>query len=57
MREGDLLVAANGSDVVTLDDLQRVMVLASAPELEVEVLRAGARRKLAVTPRPYQRAA
>jgi S1-C subfamily serine protease len=57
VREGDLLVSANGSDVVTLDDLQRVMVLASAPVLELEVLRGTARRSLSVTPRPFRRAA
>jgi serine protease Do len=57
VREGDLLVAASGSDVVTLDDLQRVMVLASAPALELEVVRGGARRRLEVSPRPFQRAA
>jgi S1-C subfamily serine protease len=57
VREGDLLVAANGSDVVTLDDLQRVMVLASAPELQLEVLRESARHALSVTPRPWRKAA
>jgi serine protease Do len=54
IREGDLLVTANGSEVVTLDDLQRVMVLATAPELELEVLRRGARLRLELRPRPYQ---
>ncbi|HET9598284.1 MAG TPA: trypsin-like peptidase domain-containing protein [Anaeromyxobacteraceae bacterium] len=52
VREGDLLVSANGSPVVTLDDLQRVMVLADEPELALEVLRDGARRTLALRPRP-----
>ncbi|MFL5264313.1 MAG: S1C family serine protease [Anaeromyxobacteraceae bacterium] len=55
--EGDLLVAANGSDVVTLDDLQRVMVLSPAPRLELDVLRGGARRRLELTPRPFAKAA
>lgn len=57
--EGDLLVSANGSPVVTLDDLQRVMVLApsSEPELALEVLRSGRRRALALRPRPVERAA
>ena len=50
--EGDLLVSANGTDVVTLDDLQRVMVLATAPELELCVLRDGALRRLTLRPRP-----
>jgi S1-C subfamily serine protease len=57
VREGDLLVAANGSDVVTLDDLQRVMVLAPAPELELTVLRDGTRHRLALQPRATRLAA
>jgi serine protease Do len=57
VKEGDLLVSANGSDVVTLDDLQRVMVLADAPALDLEVLRAAGRRRLDVRPRPFQQAA
>jgi serine protease Do len=55
--EGDLLVAANGSDVVTLDDLQRVMVLSPAPRLALDVLRGGARRRLELIPRPFAKAA
>jgi serine protease Do len=50
--QGDLLVAANGSPVQTLDDLQRVMVLAPAPEIRLEVLRGDRRRTLAIRPRP-----
>ncbi len=57
LKEGDLLVAANGSEVVTLDDLQRVMVLTPGPELELEVLRSGERRRLRLRPRPFQAAA
>ena len=57
VREGDLLVAANGSEIVTLDDLQRVLVLADATELDLEVLRDGSRRHLALRPRPPARAA
>ena len=52
VRAGDLLVSANGSEVVTLDDLQRVMVLATAPELALRVLRVGAYRTLTLRPRP-----
>jgi serine protease Do len=52
VRDGDLLVSANGSPVVTLDDLQRVMVLAPAPEIRLEVLRGSGRRSLAIRPRP-----
>jgi len=57
VKEGDLLVAANGSAVVTLDDLQRVMVLTTEPGLELEVLRGGERRRLGLRPRPFQAAA
>jgi S1-C subfamily serine protease len=57
VKEGDLLVAANGSEVVTLDDLQRVMVLTTEPELELEVLRGSERRHLGLRPKPFQAAA
>jgi S1-C subfamily serine protease len=52
VRRDDLLVAANGSPVFTLDDLQRVMVLAPGTELELDVLREGRRQRLAIRPRP-----
>lgn len=54
LRQGDLLVAADGGDLLTLDDLQRAMVLAAAPELELEVLRAGRRSRHALRPRPWR---
>ena len=57
VEEGDLLVAANGAEVATLDDLQRVMVLTTAAELDLEVLRGAARRHLALRPRPFRAAA
>jgi serine protease Do len=57
VREGDLLVSANGSEIVTLDDLQRVMVLTAEPELQLEVLRGGERRRLGLRPRAFQAAA
>jgi serine protease Do len=57
VREGDLLVSANGSEIVTLDDLQRVMVLTAEPELQLEVLRDGERRRLGLRPRPFKAAA
>jgi serine protease Do len=47
----DLLLAANGRPVETLDDLQRVLVLAAAAEMQVEVLRGGSRRSVAIRPR------
>ena len=52
LREGDLLVAANGAPVDTLDDLQRVLVLSAPPEVELSVLRGGGRHHLAIRPRP-----
>ncbi len=54
---GDLLVAANGSPVDTLDDLQRVLVLSAPPEIELEVLRSAERRRLTIRPRPVAQAA
>jgi len=54
VREGDVVISANGSEVVTLDDLQRVMVLAIAPDLKLEVLRSGERRRLLLRPRPSE---
>ena len=49
---GDLLLAANDAPVATLDDLARVLVLARPVFVDVEVLRAGARRRLVVRPQP-----
>jgi S1-C subfamily serine protease len=49
---GDLLLAANDAPVATLDDLARVLVLARPVSVDVEVLRAGARRRLVVRPQP-----
>jgi len=51
LQPGDLLLAANGSPVQTLDDLQRVMVLSSAAELKLDVLRGAARSTLTIAPR------
>ncbi len=53
----DLLLAAGGSPVETLDDLQRVLVLAPDGEIAVEVLRGGGRRGVAIRPRRAARAA
>jgi S1-C subfamily serine protease len=53
VRPGDLLVSANGSEVATLDDLQRVMVLAPTPQLALRVLRNGGHRNLTLEPRPH----
>ena len=58
LAKGDLLLAANGSPVQTLDDLQRVMVLGGPADIALDVLRDGRRRALEIRPRPpAQRAA
>jgi serine protease Do len=54
---GDLLLAVNGSPIDALDDLQRVLVLAAQPEVELEVLRGPDRRRHAIRPRGMNRAA
>jgi S1-C subfamily serine protease len=58
LREGDVLVAANGSPVESIDDLQRVLVLARADEVAIEVARGGgSRTTLGIRPSPARRAA
>jgi S1-C subfamily serine protease len=57
LQRDDLLLAANGSPVQTLDDLQRVMVLAPPSEIELDVQRGADRRTLAIRPRPARAAA
>jgi S1-C subfamily serine protease len=52
VRAGDLVVAANGSPVASVDDLQRVLVLSGAPEVALAVDRGGALHTLAVRPAP-----
>ena len=46
LRGQDLLLSANGSALAGLDDLQRALVLADAPEIRLEVLRGRERREL-----------
>ena len=57
LHRDDLLLSANGSPVQTLDDLQRVMVLAPPTEIQLEVQRGPDRRALAIRPRPARAAA
>ncbi len=57
LAEGDLLLAAAGSPVETLDDVVRAMVLGRPPEISLDVLRGRERRTLAIRPRPAQAAA
>jgi len=57
VREGDLLLAANQGPIVTLDDLQRVMVLSEEPLLALEVKRGVEKVALTLKPRPFARLA
>jgi serine protease Do len=57
VREGDLIVSGNQGPIVTLDDLQRVMVLSEAPLLTLEVLRSAKRAELTLKPRPFSKMA
>jgi len=57
VREGDLLISANGNPVSSVDDLQRVMVLDQGGELKLEVWRDQQRREVLVRPRPWPKMA
>jgi len=57
LARGDLLVAAGGAPVETLDDLTRAMVLGDRERLGVEVLRGGELRLVGVRPQPERAAA
>lgn len=50
LRAGDLIVAAQEVPLSSVDDLQRVMVLSRAAELELEVMRGTAKKRLTVRP-------
>jgi len=54
---GDLLLSANGTPLASVDDLQRVLVLAAPPQVQIEALRAGRRHALEATPRREPKAA
>ncbi len=51
LREGDVLLAANGNPLTSVDDLQRVMVLAQLAEVELDVWRRRERRLMRVRPK------
>jgi S1-C subfamily serine protease len=55
VRQGDLLLSANGAEVAVLDDLARAMVLGAPRPVDLGVWREGAPRTLEV--RPERRAA
>jgi serine protease Do len=57
LRGGDLLLTANGKQLGSVDDLQRVMVLSSAGEVELEVWRDDKRHRFHARPKPRAQAA
>jgi serine protease Do len=57
LRKDDVLLAANGRRVATVDDLQRVLVLSDEPEVRLEIRRGGEDRRLLVRPTPRPQAA
>ena len=56
LRTDDVLLAANGRPVATIDDLQRVLVL-SGPEVSLAIRRGAEDRQLLVRPSPHPQAA
>jgi len=52
IREGDVLLSANGAGLRTVDDLSRAMVLGQGNELNIELLREGLKINRVVRPRP-----
>jgi S1-C subfamily serine protease len=54
---GDLVVAAGGAPVETLDDVVRAMVLGHPPEIGIGIVRGGRREALAIRPRQQRAAA
>ena len=57
LRKDDVLLAANGRRVATVDDLQRVLVLSDEPEVRLEVRRGAEDRRLRVRPTSRPQAA
>jgi S1-C subfamily serine protease len=49
---GDLLLAADGRALASVDDLQAVMVLGGGAEIDITVWREGTSRRLRLQPRP-----
>ncbi len=57
LKKGDLLLSANGKPIASVDDLQRVLVLAGPGEVQLEIYRQEARHRLSAWPKPEARAA
>jgi S1-C subfamily serine protease len=50
LRDGDVMLSANGHKVSSVNDLQRAMVFNAAPEIDLEIWRRGKRQTLKVRP-------
>jgi S1-C subfamily serine protease len=57
LRKGDLVVAAAGAPVETLDDVVRAMVLGHPPEIAVALVREATEEAVIIRPRPARAAA
>jgi serine protease Do len=57
LKKGDLLLSVNGKSIASVDDLQRVMVLADPGEVQLEIYRGEDRRRLSAWPKPQAEAA
>jgi S1-C subfamily serine protease len=56
LQRGDLLLAANGEALASVNDLQRALVLGEGARLEIGLLRDGAHHTRSVVPRAPERA-
>ncbi len=57
LKKGDLLLSINGKTITSVDDLQRVMVLAGPGEVHLEIYRGDNRQTLSAWPKPRAEAA
>jgi serine protease Do len=57
MRQGDLILQANDTEVGSVDDIVRTLVLSGSRELTLDIARGTQRLRLGVTPRPEKQAA
>jgi len=52
LRDGDLLLAADGAPIASVDDLQRILVLGGKAELDLELRRGDAAQHVLIRPAP-----
>jgi S1-C subfamily serine protease len=57
LKPGDLLLSANGKPITSVDDLQRILVLAGPGEVQLGIYRGGRRHQLNALPTPESEAA